>query len=255
MTVHLVGAGPGDPELLTMRAARLLSTADVVVYDRLVGRQILDMVAPWAELVDVGKDPNGRRTEQHEINDILIDRGRRFDIVVRLKGGDPFVFGRGGEEAIALTEAGVDVAVVPGISSAIAGPAAAGVPVTHRRVSRAFTVVTAHEASASADGLDWNALAQLNSTLVILMGARRATEIRDRLIEGGMKSDTPAAIIHAATTDAQTTRRMPLAQLGDIPVSNPAVIVIGAVADLDLLDLHPTDTPIQPTTRGIAQWH
>ena len=241
MTVHLVGAGPGDPELITVKALRLLSRADVVVHDRLVSPEILAMAAPWAERIDVGKDPNGKRTTQDDINAILIDRGRHHETVVRLKGGDPFVFGRGGEEAIALEAAGVDVTVVPGITSSIAGPAMAGIPVTHRHTSSAFTVVTAHEDPDKAAGLNWEALAQLNTTLVVLMGARRASQIRDRLTAAGMAPDTPVAIVISASTPQQQVRRLELAELGDEPVPNPAVIVIGEVAR------HPVITGL-PTT-------
>lgn len=145
MTVHLVGAGPGDPDLLTVRAVRLLERADVVVYDRLIDPRVLELAPPWAERVDVGKRPGAPANAQSKINDILVDRGRRFECVVRLKGGDPFVFGRGGEEALELRAAGIDVAEVPGITSAIAAPAAAGIPVTMRGISSGFTVVTAHQ--------------------------------------------------------------------------------------------------------------
>ena len=230
MTVHLVGAGPGDPELITVKALRLLSQADVVVYDRLVSPEILAMAAPWAEMINVGKDPNGARTTQDEINRVLVDRGQRYDTVVRLKGGDPFVFGRGGEEAIALEAASIAVTVVPGITSSIAGPALAGIPVTHRSVSSAFTVVTAHEDPAKTDGLNWNALAKLNTTLVVLMGARRAAQIRERLLMAGMDPATPAAVVVSASTPQQHVRRMSLGSLGATPVPNPAVLVIGDVA-------------------------
>ncbi len=230
MTVHLVGAGPGDPDLLTLKAVKLLRTADVVVYDRLVSAEIMAMVAPWAELINVGKDPNGTSTTQAEINDILIDRGSVADVVVRLKGGDPFIFGRGGEEALALEAAGIPVAVVPGISSAVAGPAAAGIPVTHRKVSSAFTVVTAHQDPTNDNGVNWDALATLNSTLVVLMGARQAGAVRDRLIAGGMAPATAVAIVTNATTPDQHITHLPLGDLGDKPVANPSIIVIGDVA-------------------------
>ena len=230
MTVHLVGAGPGDPELLTVRAARLLSRADVVVHDRLVSSGVLEQVAPWAEMISVGKDPNGHSTSQSEIIDILIDRGRRAGDVVRLKGGDPFVFGRGGEEALALAAAGVDVQFVPGISSSIAGPAAAGIPVTHRGVASGFTVVTAHESPENRNGPNWDALAQTNTTLVVLMGAKRAASVRDRLLRGGMAAATPVAIVTEATTPRQRTRLLELQELGNRPVASPSIIVIGAVA-------------------------
>lgn len=260
MTVHLVGAGPGDPELITVKALRLLSRADVVVHDRLVSSEILDMAAPWAELIDVGKDPNGARTTQEQINAILIDRGSKHATVVRLKGGDPFVFGRGGEEALALEAAGIDVTVVPGITSSIAGPAMAGIPVTHRNVSSAFTVVTAHEDPNKTDGLNWRALAQLNTTLVVLMGARRAAQIRERLVTGGMATDTPVAIVISASTPDQQVRRLTLAELGKQSVPNPAVIVIGDVASTPVITGLPTQVstaatpiPASPTTELIAQ--
>ncbi|NNE74877.1 MAG: uroporphyrinogen-III C-methyltransferase [Acidimicrobiales bacterium] len=230
MTVFLVGAGPGDPDLLTLKAARLLGQADVVVYDRLVGPDILAMIAPWAERIDVGKNPYGKRTNQTEINRILIDRGAQHETVVRLKGGDPFVFGRGGEEALDLEAAGIDVQVVPGITSSIAGPAAAGIPVTHRGVSSAFTVVTAHQDPTKPGSIDWEALARLNSTLVVLMGATRAARIRARLLSAGMDPTTPVAVVVEATTPRQRQFRLTLADLGDRPIPNPAVIVIGGVA-------------------------
>lgn len=240
MTVFLVGAGPGDPELLTLKAARLLAQADVVVHDRLVSAAIMEMVAPWAELVDVGKDPNGKRATQDEINQILVRHGGRDVTVVRLKGGDPFVFGRGAEEARALEAAGIAVEVVPGISSSVAGPALAGVPVTDRGVSSGFTVVTATEDPNKANRLNWKALAELNTTLVVLMGARRAAVVRDRLVGAGMRPDTPVAIVISATTPDQEVRRLTLAELGEQPVPNPAVIVIGAVASLPAIALNAT---------------
>jgi len=243
MTVHLVGAGPGDPELITVKALRLISRADVVVYDRLVSAEILEMAAPWAEMINVGKDPNGARTTQDQINAILIERAKRYDTVVRLKGGDPFVFGRGGEEALALEAEGIDVAVVPGITSSIAAPALAGIPVTHRKVSSAFTVVTAHEDPTKSDAVNWRALAQLNTTLVVLMGARRAAQIRERLLDAGMPSDTPAAIVVSASTPHQQVHRLALADLGVVPVQNPAVIVIGDVASSPVI----TDLPVEAT--------
>ena len=145
MTVYLVGAGPGDPDLLTIKAAKLLQRADVVIYDRLIEPAVLELAPPWAEMIDAGKRPGAPANAQTRINDVLIDRGRRFECVVRLKGGDPFVFGRGGEEALELRAAGIDVEEVPGITSAIAAPAAAGIPVTMRGLSSGFTVITGHQ--------------------------------------------------------------------------------------------------------------
>ena len=235
MTVHLVGAGPGDPELLTVKAAGLLRKADTVVYDRLVDLAVLDLAPPWAELICVGKTPGAPSPSQDDINAILVDRGRRFGCVVRLKGGDPFVFGRGGEEAAALRAAGLDVEVVPGVTSAVAAPAAAGIPVTLRGVSSGFTVVTAHQDPSSGRWLDWDALARCGTTLVILMGAARATQIADRLRAGGMADDTPVAVISAATTGDQSIDRTDLSGLRRLRVSNPATIIVGAVAATDVL--------------------
>lgn len=235
MTVHLVGAGPGDPELLTVRAAGLLRAADTIVYDRLVDPAVLELAPPWAELVCAGKTPGAPGPSQDDINAILIDRGRRFGCVVRLKGGDPFVFGRGGEEATALRAAGIDVEVVPGVTSAVAAPAAAGIPVTLRGVSSGFTVVTAHQDPSSRRWLDWDALARTGTTLVILMGAARAEQIADRLRAGGMPDRTPVAVISAATTRNQTIDRTDLCGLRRLRVASPATIVVGAVAATDVL--------------------
>lgn len=233
MTVYLVGAGPGDPGLLTLRGADLLRRCDVVVHDRLVSDEILAMVPLWAERVDVGKRP-GASVTQREINEVLVERGRRFDCVVRLKGGDPHVFGRGGEELEALRAAGVAAEVVPGVSSAVAAPTAIGVPVTSRHASSGFTVVTAHQDPANDRVLDWDALARLGTTLVVLMGAARARSIASRLIAGGMAPDTPVAVVTDATLPTQREQRLTLAELGREPVANPSVIVVGAVAALDL---------------------
>lgn len=236
MTVHLIGAGPGDPDLLTLRAATLLGRADVLVHDRLIDARVLDMAAPWAEVIDVGKRPGGPGNAQLTINDILIDRGRRFDCVVRLKGGDPFVFGRGGEEAVELRAAGVEVEVVPGVTSAIAAPAAAGIPITMRGVASGVTIVTAHQDPSTDRRLNWDALAQTGTTLVILMGAAHAAEIADRLIGGGMRLDMPVAVIRSATTADQHIQRSELHRLGDLTIVNPSTIVVGEVAALDVLN-------------------
>jgi uroporphyrin-III C-methyltransferase len=239
MTVYLVGAGPGDPDLLTLRAASLLARADVIVHDRLIDHRVLASAAPWAELVDVGKTPGSRCNSQSEINRILVDRGRRFESVVRLKGGDPFVFGRGGEEAEHLRAHGIAVEVVPGVSSSIAAPAAAGIPVTMRGIASGVTVVTAHQdpaamSSGAENGLDWDALARSGTTLVVLMGAARARSVSERLIAGGMRPDMPVAVITSATNADQLVDRTTLAQLGEMPVCNPSTIVIGEVAALDV---------------------
>lgn len=234
MTVFLVGAGPGDPDLLTMRAVSLLARADVVVHDRLVDGRVLASAAPWAELVDVGKVPGSTQNSQDEINAVLVDRGRRFETVVRLKGGDPFIFGRGGEEAEVLIAHGIAVEVVPGVSSSVAAPAAAGIPVTMRGIASGVTVVTAHQDPAKECGLDWDSLARTGTTLVILMGAARARSIAERLQRGGMAADTPVAVITSATCPDQQVERLTLAALGVRPVHNPSTIVVGAVAALDV---------------------
>ena len=183
MTVFLVGAGPGDPGLLTRRGEDLLRAAEVVVYDRLASPALLQLAPPQAELVDVGKAPGRAAMTQEQINALLVERGRAGLTVVRLKGGDPFVFGRGGEEAEACIDAGLPFEVVPGITSAIAAPAYAGIPVTHRGVSTSVTIVTGHEDPAKGTiDTDWDALARAGGTLVILMGAGRITDIADALV-------------------------------------------------------------------------
>lgn len=232
MSVALVGAGPGDPDLLTVRAARLLAEAEVVVHDALVGDGVLALVPPGTELVDVGKRP-GRPVPQEMISTLLVELGLQGRRVVRLKGGDPFVFGRGGEEAIALQEAGVPFEVVPGVTSSVAGPAAAGVPVTHRGVAAAVTTVTGHRRAGEPD-VDWRALARVGGTIVILMGVAQRATIAAELQAGGLSPDTPVATVHRATTDAQTVARCTLGELGAHRVTAPAVIVIGEVAALDL---------------------
>ena len=234
MTVYLVGAGPGDPDLLTLRAVSLLARADVIVHDRLIDHRILASAAPRAELIDVGKTPGSPCHSQAEINRILVERGRTHDVVVRLKGGDPFVFGRGGEEAEVLVAGGIAVEVVPGVSSSIAAPSAAGIPVTMRGIASGVTIVTAHQDPAKQNGLDWDALASSGTTLVVLMGAARARSVSQRLIAGGMRSDMPVAVITSATNPDQLIDRTTLAQLGEMPVCNPSTIVIGEVAALDV---------------------
>jgi len=226
--VSLVGAGPGDPELLTMKAARLIGEADVVLYDRLVSPEILALARPDADLIDVGKRPGGSHT-QGVLNELLVLHARSGRRVVRLKGGDPFLFGRGGEEVEVLAAAGIECQIVPGISSSLAGPAAAGIPVTHRQVARAVTIVTGHEASAS-DPVDWSAVGRLGGTLVVLMGVERRGAIVAKLIEAGLAADTPAAVVMHATTPRQRTWTGRLDQLPEADVVSPAVMVIGAVA-------------------------
>lgn len=230
--VFLVGAGPGDPELITVKGLRALRQADVVLYDRLSSPDLLAEVPESATLVDVGKrprDPN--QPSQSWINEQLITYGRTHDTVVRLKGGDPYVFGRGSEELAALTEAGIPCTVIPGISSAIAGPGAAGIPVTHRGVANSFGVFTGHEASESGDNIPWQAAALL-PTAVFLMGVERLPTIVNQLIAHGCSPSTPVSIISSATLPNQLLIRgtlqtiVPLA----VHVTPPAVIVVGKVA-------------------------
>src|SRR5439155_4221140 len=233
MTVYLVGAGPGDPGLLTVRAAEVLRRADVVVYDRLAEPSLLGLVPAAADRIDVGKEPGGP-VRQDEINQLLIERGRAGQTVVRLKGGDPFVLGRGGEEALALGAAGVPFEVVPGITSAIAAPAYAGIPVTHRGLSTSFTVVTGHSRQSIDSDVNWEALAQVGGTIVVLMGVAHRGVIAKRLMAGGLSDGTPVAGIHWGTRPDQRTTRTTLGRLPDAELSPPATIVIGEVAGLDL---------------------
>jgi uroporphyrinogen III methyltransferase/synthase len=235
MTVYLVGAGPGDPGLLTVRGAELLARADVVVYDRLAHPTLLELVPEAALRINVGKSPGRAELDQDGINAALVEHGRSGRTVVRLKGGDPFVFGRGGEEAEALADAGVPFEVVPGITSAIAAPAYAGVPVTHRGLSTHFTVVTGHEDPAKGTTeTDWDALARAGGTLVILMGAGRLDEIAQRLIAGGRAKETPVAAVRWGTRADQHTTRATLGTIADAGVQAPSAIVVGPVAALDL---------------------
>jgi uroporphyrin-III C-methyltransferase len=234
MTVALVGAGPGDPGLLTRRGAELLSLADVVIFDRLVADELLALAPSGAELVDVGKLP-GESGRQSEINAQLVAHGRAGRRVVRLKGGDPFVFGRGGEEAEALRLAGVEYEVVPGVSSAFAAPAAAGIPVTHRGLATSVTVVTGHVGDPSAPGgVDWAALGRSGGTLVVLMGMSERARIGEELMAAGLSPQTPVAVVHWGTTPGQEVAHATLAGLASVDLPAPAVIVIGPVAGLDL---------------------
>ena len=235
MTVYLVGAGPGDPGLLTVKGADALGRADVVVYDRLVHPSLLDLAPAAAERVYVGKAPGAAEMEQGDINALLVEEGRAGKEVVRLKGGDPFVFGRGGEEAEALAAAGLTFEVVPGITSAIGAPAYAGIPVTHRGKSTHFTVVTGHEdPDKGGFDVDWSALARVGGTLVILMGAGRVGEIASQLVAGGLSPETPVAAVRNGTRADQQTVRATLATVGAVGVQAPAAIVVGDVAGFDL---------------------
>jgi uroporphyrin-III C-methyltransferase len=246
--ISLVGAGPGDPELLTVRGLRRLQAADVVVHDALVGTGVLALARTDAELIDVGKRP-GAPVPQEMINELLVQLARDGRRVVRLKGGDPFVFGRGGEEALALAAAGLAFEVVPGVSSVVAAPAAAGIPVTHRGVSASFTVVTGHRQRGET-AVNWHALAQAGGTIVVLMGVSERGPIAAALIAGGLAPGTPVAAIGHATSAEQHVVRCALAELADTPVESPATIVIGAVAALDLYVNLAEPLPASATPHG-----
>ena len=233
--IALVGAGPGDPDLLTVRAARLLAAADVVVHDALVSPEVLALASPHAELIDVGKRP-GRGVPQDLTNDLLVHLAREGKRIVRLKGGDPFVFGRGGEEAVVLAAAGFPCEIVPGISSAVAAPAAAGIPVTYRGLAASFTVVTGHRQHGE-EPVNWAALAQSNGTLVVLMGVAERGVIASALMAGGLSGATPVAAIERASTPEQVVVRCRLDELAEVTVRSPATLVIGAVAALNVADV------------------
>lgn len=233
--VWLVGAGPGDPGLITVNGLAALRRADVVVYDRLAPRELLDEARPDALLIDAGKAADNHTLTQDETNALLIEHGRAGSRVVRLKGGDPYVFGRGGEEALALAEARIPCTVIPGVTSAIGGLALGGVPVTHRAVATSFAVVTGHEdPTKSHEGVDWARLAGATDTIVVLMGAARIDGIAHALIEGGRAASTPAALIQRASTPQQRAFTGTLATIAEVAgtakIEAPALFVIGDVA-------------------------
>jgi uroporphyrin-III C-methyltransferase len=238
--VYLVGAGPGDPELITVKGLKALQQADVVIYDRLAPSALLSFARPAAELIDAGKQPQQHRLDQAHINALLIEKAQAGKIVVRLKGGDPFVFGRGGEEALACYAAQVPFEVIPGISSAIAVPAYAGVPVTQRGITAAFTVISAHEDPESdANRLNYAALAQVGGTLVILMGVKHLPALTEKLLDAGLAAATPALGIEWGTTPQQRTVSATLATIAHAAadLQPPTITVIGQVVTLRELGL------------------
>ena len=239
MTVYLVGAGPGDPGLLTVRGAEVLGHADVVLYDRLAATAVVDLAPATAERISVGKTPGSPSTPQDEINQLLVEKGKTGATVVRLKGGDPFLFGRGGEEAQALADAGVPFEIVPGVPALASVPAYAGVPVTHRGMSKAVTVVTGQSDPWSAPDTDWDAVARLGGTVVLYMAVANRAEIAQQLLDAGMAGDTPVIAVTAGTRPDQVVVRTTLAGLGPADIKPPATIVIGAVAALDLAWFRP----------------
>ena len=232
--VYLVGAGPGDPGLLTVRGLELLRKAEVIIYDRLVNPLLLEEASPEAARIFAGKLTGSHSLPQEEINKLLISHARRGEQVIRLKGGDPFVFGRGGEEAEALAEAGIPFEIVPGVSSAVAVPAYAGIPLTHRQLSSSFAVITGHEACKVGPGVDWKGLATAVDTLVVLMGLKSLPGIVAKLVAHGRSPKTPVALIRWGTTEEQETIIGTLADIQDKAkaLRAPVVIVVGEVVSL-----------------------
>jgi uroporphyrinogen III methyltransferase/synthase len=259
--VHLVGAGPGDPGLLTVRAVELLGEADVVLYDRLIPPEALAH-APQAELVYVGKEGEGPQFPQDDTHRLLLEHARAGRRVVRLKGGDPFVFGRGGEEALVLREAGIPFEVVPGVTAGVAAPAYAGIPVTHREVASGVAFVTGHEnPSKPATGIDWAALAQFPGTLVFYMGVRSLPRIAERLIAEGRPAGEPVAVVERGTLPGQRTLLATLADVAERAAAEkiraPAITLVGAVAglreQLAWLEARPLHGRTVAVTRARAQ--
>ncbi len=234
--VLLVGAGPGDPELLTLRAVRALARAAIVVHDRLVSDAVLALAPPTARLIDVGKKPHSHPVPQERINAILIDLARKGQEIVRLKGGDPFIFGRGGEEVLALRAAGIDVQVVPGITAAQAAAASAGVPLTQRGMVTGLRFVTGHCRAGAELDLDWAGLADPETTLVVYMGASSIASISRHLMANGLSGDMPVLAVAAAATPSErrlvTRLDSVAAALSEAGLGPPVVFIIGRVASL-----------------------
>ncbi|HMN37659.1 MAG TPA: uroporphyrinogen-III C-methyltransferase [Hyphomicrobium sp.] len=234
--VFLVGAGPGDPDLLTVKAARLIREAEVVVYDRLVAPEIMKLVNPHAIRVSVGKESKRHPVPQQVINELLIDYARSGRRTVRLKGGDPFIFGRGSEEALALRQAGFDCEIVPGITAAQGCSASTGVPLTHRGLSTGVRYVTGHCRQDLPLDLDWQGLADCDTTLVVYMGAANIREISDRLVENGLAGTTPVLVVNNGTTPRERHLRSDLASVADAAAraefAGPLLFIIGRVVSL-----------------------
>jgi uroporphyrinogen III methyltransferase / synthase len=234
--VSLVGAGPGDAELLTLKGKRCLEAADVILYDELVNRAVMQYAAANAELIYVGKKAAACCTDQRWLESLMIEKARAGRYVVRLKGGDPFIFGRGGEEAQALRRAGIPFDIVPGVSAATAAPAYAGIPVTHRAVASSFAVVTGHRASQGTGSVNWGRLAAAVDTLIIVMGLHNLGAIMERLLEGGCEPDRPVILIQDGTRESQKTLRGTVTTIAELAAgagfTAPATIVVGNVVHI-----------------------
>lgn len=240
--VYLIGSGTGKPELMTLKAIKVLNKADVILYDRLVGKEIIDKLPKKIEKIDVGKCAGKHKLSQNEINNLIVEKAKKGKIVVRLKGGDPFLFGRGGEEAEFLVKNGIDVKIIPGITSAIAVPELVGIPMTHRDYSSMVTIVTGHEGKEKVGRkVEWDKLAKLNCTLVILMGIKNIKENCDSLLKYGKEPRTPVAVIEKGTMENERVIIGKLDEIAEIVeregVRSPAVIVVGDVVRLyDVLE-------------------
>ena len=234
--VYLVGAGPGDPDLITVKGLRCIQEADVILYDRLVNKELFTYAKEGVELINCGKLPDYHLLQQETINRFLVKYAKKGKIVTRLKGGDPFVFGRGGEEAEALTENGIHFEIVPGITAGIAAPAYAGIPVTHRDHASSFAIVTGHRKKDEDDNIKWESLAKGIDTLAIYMGVKNLPYIQGKLLEHGKSPETPVALIHWGTLKTQKTAISTLANVlktaQNAEISNPCMIVVGEVVTL-----------------------
>ncbi len=247
--VYLVGAGPGDPDLITLKGLEVLRKADVIVYDRLINKRLLLQAPVVCELIEAGKTAGGPRTPQRRIHQILVDRARQGKQVVRLKGGDPFVFGRGGEELLYCRRAGIRCEVIPGVTSALAGPASLQIPVTHREMAHNVAIVSGHSGE-----LDYEALARLD-TVIVLMGRSQLAAVCRSLVEAGKPPDTPAAVVQWATTERQQSVVATLSSLAEKAESDhlkaPIVVVIGQV--VDLADSGTADQPGMPREKTVVE--
>ncbi|WP_409305988.1 uroporphyrinogen-III C-methyltransferase [Peribacillus sp. SCS-155] len=234
--VYLVGAGPGDPELITVKGLKCIQEADVILYDRLINKELLAHAKPDAELIYCGKLPDYHLLQQDTINHFLVKYARKGKVVTRLKGGDPFVFGRGGEEAEAVAKAGIEFEIVPGITAGVAAPAYAGIPVTHRDYGSSFAIITGHRKEGEDDSLKWAALAKGIDTIAIYMGVKNLPYIQQKLIENGKTPDTPVAFIHWGTFSEQKTVVCTLQTAVETAardnITNPSLIIIGEVVKM-----------------------